>query len=125
MSGKPVLALSDLAQFTGTEQWFRHGLNRKCLYTEGVRFVAESAGAYWLIDVIASAQFIGRVREETFQVWHLVVNGAGGIVTCDDGGKDGARPFVVYSQDLDFTDFPLPEIKFYCCDGVVMLPTEY
>ena len=48
--------LTELQQFTGTEQWFRHGLNRKVLYTDGVQYVAEQAGAYWLVDEIALAQ---------------------------------------------------------------------
>ncbi|WOH48272.1 hypothetical protein RX328_29640 [Bradyrhizobium sp. sBnM-33] len=32
------LTPADLAHFTGTAEWYRHGLNRRMLYTEGVQF---------------------------------------------------------------------------------------
>ena len=41
-----TLTKEDLGQFTGTEQWYRHGLARNVLYTEGAQHVAESGGAY-------------------------------------------------------------------------------
>ncbi|MFZ4768472.1 MAG: DUF6876 family protein, partial [Roseimicrobium sp.] len=44
-----TLTQADLSQFTGTEQWYRHGLARNVLYTEGAQHVAESGGAYWLL----------------------------------------------------------------------------
>jgi hypothetical protein len=36
-----TLSKSDLAQFTGTESWYRHGINRNVLYTDGAQHVAE------------------------------------------------------------------------------------
>ncbi len=30
-----TLSKSDLAQFTGSENWYRHGINRNVLYTDG------------------------------------------------------------------------------------------
>jgi hypothetical protein len=45
-----------LRQFTGSEHWYRHGLNRAVLYTDGAKYVADQGGAYWLIDEIALAQ---------------------------------------------------------------------
>jgi hypothetical protein len=41
-----------LAQFTGTERYYR--INRKCLLTDGTRYLAEEAGAFWLMDAAAS-----------------------------------------------------------------------
>ncbi len=43
---------AELAQFTGTEQYYKHlgGL----VYTDGVKYLAEKAGSYWLLDIIAS-----------------------------------------------------------------------
>ena len=35
-----------LRQFTGTETVYRHGLARSIIYTDGAKYVAESAGAY-------------------------------------------------------------------------------
>ena len=48
-----TLNKSDLAQFTGSEQWYRHGLVRSILFTDGAKYVADKAGAYWLLDEIA------------------------------------------------------------------------
>jgi hypothetical protein len=45
------------------------------LYTEGVEYVVENVGAYWLLDEIALAQrHIIPVKREDFQVWDLKVN---------------------------------------------------
>jgi len=46
---------------TGTETWFHHPLNRKVVYTEGMQYVAEKGGAYWLIDEIALIQPLGSI----------------------------------------------------------------
>ena len=51
-----TLSTSDLAQFTGSENWYRHGINRNVLYTDGAQHVAEHGGAYWLLDEIAIIQ---------------------------------------------------------------------
>lgn len=46
------LTEGDLAQFIGSETLYQHpGFNVR--YTEGVRYVAEHGGAFWLIDAIA------------------------------------------------------------------------
>jgi len=37
------LTPADLAHFTGTGEWYRHGLNRRMLYTDGVQYLAEKA----------------------------------------------------------------------------------
>ncbi len=81
-----TLTQADLSQFTGTEQWYRHGLARNVLYTEGAQHVAESGGAYWLLDEIAFAQPIREVAAEAFQVWRLKVNpDHSATLACEDG----------------------------------------
>jgi hypothetical protein len=47
---------ADLGQFTGTEHWYRHGINRNVLFTDGAKYVADTAGAHWLLDAIAIIQ---------------------------------------------------------------------
>jgi hypothetical protein len=69
---------AELAQFTGAENWYWCGLNRNILYTDGAQFVAESAGAYWLLDEIALANACNcSVKAEEFQVWTLTRNKTG------------------------------------------------
>lgn len=112
----------DLSQFTGTEQYYRHylGLN----YTDGIRYLAEEAGAFWLIDAIASYQTKGFLKDPDllhFQLWELQVKDNTATLTCK---KDSNKESVV-SQFIEFTDFPLESIKLYVVDKVLMLPSEY
>jgi len=127
-----------LRHFTGSEQWYRHGLVRSVLYTEGVQFLAEKAEAYWLIDKIASLQLEPTIRAEPFQVWKLIVinvvakDGSNrkrtAVLTATDGDK-GIGPVVLHREAIDFTDFPLDEIELWVeqSDGyvIILLPTEH
>lgn len=115
------LTEADLANFTGSGKWYRHWLG-KSLYTDGAKYVADQAGAYWLLDDIAVSQTRPKVRAEEFQVWTLTVELEKHKATlkCDDGNGN-----VVFSKRIEFTDFPLPEIKFYYADGTILLPNEY
>ena len=70
-----TLSKSELAQFTGSDNWYRHTINRNVLYTDGAQHVAEHGGAYWLLDEIAIIQpYNKRVAAEEFQVWKLTVD---------------------------------------------------
>jgi hypothetical protein len=117
-----TLTESDLAQFSGSENWYRHGINRTVLYTDGARYVAEHGGAHWLLDAIAIAQaHVKAVEAEEFQVWTLKVNAdRSALLTCEDGNGNA-----VYRQPVPFTDFPLAEVKFFYCNQVIHLPSEY
>ncbi|MDH5723433.1 MAG: hypothetical protein OEY94_08955 [Alphaproteobacteria bacterium] len=122
MTNTKTLTAADLYQFTGSENWYRHALNRKVLYTDGAQYLAEQGGAYWLLDTIAIAQaHIKAVAAEEFQVWTLTVNpDHTALLICGDGNNR-----VVHTQSLPFTDFPLPEVKLYFCNNVILLPSEY
>jgi hypothetical protein len=87
---KHTLTQDALRHFTGSENWYRHGLVRSVTYTDGAQYVAERGGAYWLLDIIAIAQrHDKRVAAEPFQVWTLTVrNGQMGTVTCEDGNAN-------------------------------------
>ena len=110
-----------LGQFTGTEHWCRHPLYRAFCYTDGVKYLAETAGAYWLIDDILACQLDARVKNEPFQFWTLTVHdNHGAVLTCTDGNDK-----LVYRQDYGFTDFPLQAQKLYLTNNVLLLPSEY
>jgi hypothetical protein len=118
-----TLTESDLNHFTGSEHWYRHGLVRRVLFTDGAKHVADAGGAYWLLDEIALAQVHTKeVAAEPFQFWKLAVDLAAhkAQLTCDDG--DGK---VVFTKAIEFTDFPLKEISFYFTDNTILLPSEY
>lgn len=121
MTNEPTLTKADLMQFTGTEQWHRHALNRKVLFTDGAKYVADTAGAYWLLDEIALIQpYDKRVAAEEFQVWKLAVRAdKAATLTCGDGNGN-----IVYTKEIEFTDFPLDEITLYFANDVIHLPSE-
>jgi hypothetical protein len=113
---------SDLRHFTGSEHWYRHALVRDIVFTDGAKYVADRGGAYWLLDAIALAnRYDKRVAKVEFQVWTLTVNpDRTGTLVCSDGNRNA-----VYTQALDFTDFPLPEISLYFQNKTIFLPSEY
>jgi hypothetical protein len=117
-----TLQTSDLAQFTGSEQWYRHGIVRDVLFTDGAKHVADAGGAHWLLDEIALAQRGNkRVAAEEFQHWTLTVKAdRTARLACDDGNGN-----VVFSKRIAFTDFPLDEISLYFCNNTILLPSEY
>lgn len=122
MTEAKKLTKADLAQFTGTEYWYRHGLVRSVLFTDGVKYVAEVGEAYWLLDEIALAQpFEKKLAGEEFQLWKLTVaKNSTALLVCEDGS--GRK---LLSKKIPFTDFPLDEISFYFVGKTILLPSEY
>jgi hypothetical protein len=119
-----MITQADLAQFTGTTQWYKHWLKR-FVYTDGVKYLADEGQAYWLIDAIAShqtKQLLSDPMLKEFQIWTLKVNleDRTAKLICERDTDD-----VVLTQEIDYTDFPLAEIKLYLAEGVLMLTSEY
>lgn len=116
-----------LNYYTGTEQWYRYSplLFPSMLLTDGTKYVADSAGAYWLMDAIAShILHKPEVRSESFVLCRLEVSAGKAMLTLDDG--DGT---ILAEQAIDSTDFPAPGIMLYAInDGkywTLLLPSEY
>ena len=117
MNDQTPLTHADLRQFTGDLKRFRHSLNRRVIYTPGVQFLAEKAGAYWLIDAIASymgsPQLNKAIAEDdrlaSLQFWRLDVTGNTAVLTCR--ADSGVEP--VIRQEIEYTDFPLDHIDVW------------
>lgn len=111
---------TNLCQFIGTEKLYR--LTKRHLLTDGTIYLAEHAQCYWLMTAVAS-HLTGRI-EDRFAVAKLSVTGTSAVLTLDDGNGH-----VFAKQSIEYTDFPLTEMKLYCCfDGehwTIMLPREY
>lgn len=112
---------AELALFTGTARYYR--INRKCLLTDGTKYLAEEAGAFWLMDA-AACYLIELGTDDWFVQIVLDVIGSKAVLTLEDGnGHVRAR------QEIPYTDFPMPQQTLYACwDGehwVLMLPSEY
>ena len=124
----------ELRQFTGDLERFRHGLNRRVLYTPGVRHLAERAGAYWLIDEIAialgapgfRAAVAADPRVGELHFWRLDVD-ADKAALLTARADDGVPPWFV--KNIPFTDFPLSNIDVWAgFDGehwTLYLPSEH
>ena len=116
-----VLQKKDLDQFTGTSRYYRHRFaGQSILITDGVHYLADAAGAYWLLDAITTWQSV--FNTVGFQVWELIKHS-------DDTAlltmmEDIGQPLLV-RQKIVWTDFPLDKVKLYLIDGVLLLPSEY
>lgn len=116
METKHTLTQADLDQFIGTENHYPHSM-RQLVYTDGVKYMADAGGAFWLIDAIASYR-----RKEPFQIWELKVKPDKSCVLTMR--EDTGQPTKV-RQEIPYTDFPLENIKLYLIDYVLLLPSEY
>jgi len=110
----------DLAHFTGTSQYFYHPLYRKFVYTEGVRYLAQGVGAYWLIEYIFARQNLG--FPEGLQCWEVKLSkeNNGATLEVTDGNDNQLDSFKV-----DYTDFPFDNFRLWMYNGVLMLPSEW
>lgn len=112
---------AELAQFTGTERYYR--LYSKCLLTDGTKYLADTAGAYWLMDA-AYSYLVELGTTDRYVLVRLVVSGSKAVLTLEDGNGN-----VRASQTIPYTDFPLSEQIIYACwdseHWVLMLPSEY
>ncbi len=122
---------ANLAQFTGTETWYRYRFGQTTLayYTDGVKYLADNADCYWLLTEIVSVQTETKIHREPFQVWHLQVDEEwGATLECEDGNDN-----VVFTKNIPFTDFPLKEITIWVEYGemeeaykpILLLPSEH
>lgn len=115
--------LAALPNYYGTEGYHPWSVMcRNFLLTDGAKFIADSCGAYWLMDAIAS--HLSGYKMEGFVVARLDVKGSGATLTLDDGDDN-----VLVSDPMSFTDFPLDSIVLYVIPQdeywVILLPSEY
>lgn len=118
---------ANLSQFTGTVNYTRFMGN--LLLTDGVMFLVKNR-AGWILDIIVSVRCLPSIKAEEKEFWTLKVDldAHTAVITATDGDK-GDGPIQLYRQVIDYTDFPLKELKLYVIEEgpykVVMLPTEY
>lgn len=130
---------NELAQFTGTETWYRHPFNRRLLYTDGAKYFVEHAKAYWFLDLIAIGANGHRPpvpnaipNKNDFGIVLLTSTGAEGHVEIySDSEEDGtySKDKRLFRERLEFTDCPEGVWKFFLIDDgehtVLLLPSEY
>lgn len=120
----------------GMNEAFRHNMFRRFFYSDGARELAKIAGAYWLLDIIAT---------EVAPVMRRLLDSPQGIgttylemtVTPDDKAvlsltTSDTGP-AAWSKTIDYTDFPhghwvLFELGDFGsdCQGIIaVLPSEH
>lgn len=115
----PITLKHDLAYYTGTEYWYRHPLNRECLYTDGVKYFVEQVGGYWLLDILAT-EFFDLQHKAGFLSVTLKVEGSQADLVIEDGDyNELAR------KHIDYTDCPEGDWEFFYTDRVILLRSEY
>jgi uncharacterized protein DUF6876 len=112
--------LTPLGQFTGSECYYVNPIG-KMRYSEGVRFRADNADCYRLIDAIASYQPQLRKVEalRQMQFWTLRVHeNRSCVLEC----REDSVVKLEVVQHIPWTNFPLPEIRLWVEDGMLILP---
>jgi len=118
---------TNMAHCIGTTQYHKFSpFFPTIVLTDGAQMIADEAGAFWLMDLIASYQPKAKEDEmlRDFQVWTLNVKDNKAVIKCERDTDD-----IAFKQKIPFTDFPLDEIKFFVQPQhefmVIMLTSEY
>jgi hypothetical protein len=113
--------LTNLKHFSGSEEFYFMPLFRSFKYTEGVKYLAQNANCYWLLDYIFSSQNFEILQNNEFQTWKIKVNeDKTALILVEDGNYNNLKSF-----NLDFTDFSLDEITLWFIGDTLLLPSEY
>ena len=117
--------LDELHNFYCTEHY--HRTNPGLLVTDGVKFLADNAGCYWLLDMVWSYMPVLRKSRDTFFVVRYAgTPGASGLFSITD---DIPANQTYATQTVEYTDFQLDEIVLYLSateeEFVLMLRSEY
>jgi hypothetical protein len=114
----------DLQGFIGSINLWKRRTPIPITYTDGVKYLQDKLGAFWLTDAIASYQSKQFKEQYEFQVWKLTVaEDNTGILTATDGNDENA----IVTQEIEYTDFPLAEIVVFVNtdpDIFMFLPSE-
>ena len=112
----------DLDQFYGSATFTRWTPLYNDVLTEGCKYVAETANAYWLFDTISSHL---PELDEDMVVSVLTVKDDSATLALTDGNDDP-----LHLQTIEFTDFPEGQIVIWSTKNELgahthMLPREY
>lgn len=125
---------ADLAQFTGSEQFYRHAYIRAVIYTDGVQYLAQHGNCYWLIDAIGSHLISPEFKKAAakderislLHFWNLAVQPD---QTAQLTARADSDEPAFITQEIEYTDFPLESIDIWAANNgegyTLMIPSEY
>lgn len=129
-----------LPHFYGTEHYYKLGFPSTAIITDGVKYVAEKVGAYWLFqDIDLYIKFNPKIKKEEFVIWKLIIkeDSTATLTAYRDYDKDNSKTknFKSYGLkkfDIPFTDFKsstgLSDFTIYSSNTdrlIIFLPSEY
>jgi len=112
---------NELSNFIGTNAYWP--ICKFAVLTDGTKFLADQAEAYWLMYAIAS--YLPELKSKhEFAVAELSITHSAAVLLLTDGNHNELA-----RQAVEYTDFPLPSITMYTAWAgdfwVIMLPSEY
>ena len=131
---------SNLYQFTGSMEWLSLPLFRRVIVSEGARYLAENAGAWWLLEAIASHLTANHKWKKACRTNERLASLSFWTITktendsCVLEAREDSDCKPVVTQKIEYTDFPFPpdgKFKLYVGnDGPgtydkIFLPSEY
>ena len=112
----------NLKQFNnGTNEWHRWSALFQMTITDGVKYLADEGGAYWLLDLIASHAVKLNAYGHEFICANVTVTPDNKCKVIMEDGNDN----VIGKQDVGYTDLEEGTYKLWITDGVILLPSEY
>ena len=122
----------DLSGFTGTTDKYVHRLpmTPDLLLTEGVKYFAEEAGAYWLMDIVAT-EFVPKLSDEDYIIFiQVTVDSDNGAVIIGSDGDKGDGPVILHTRTIEYTDLPTNSTFNFILTvdyqgTTLLLPSEY
>jgi hypothetical protein len=112
---------SDLMQFMGTENHYRNPSAAGIVYTDGVKHMSETRGAYWLLSLIAQRmKSVKALQQEPFITIEMIVQDSSAMIIYTDGNSN-----VLHTESIEYTDFSDDGVCLWLIDGVLILPSEY
>ena len=110
----------NLSQFCGTTQYHRTFMfTPKLVHTDGVQYFAETAGCFWLLDIIATEVY-PLTKKEPFLAINMLVEDGQAKIAVEDGDLG-----LLFSKHIAHTDCPSGLYEFFLTDNVLMLTSEY
>jgi hypothetical protein len=120
---------AELGYFTGTTKYYRLPFMQGIYLTDGIHYVAERVGAFWLFHDVA-VLIRSKFRDKWFQAWYLDVHEDNTATLSMQ--EDTGLP-MLHRQKIENTTFPVGRFEFWAVQGyverdgdfVLMLKSEY
>jgi len=111
----------DLTQFFGTTQYWRTQpmFAPKLVHTDGVQYFADTAGAYWFLDIVATEGYELH-KKNPFMSINMEVADGKAVIAFEDGDLNTLK-----IKKIAMTDCPSGIYTFFLADNVFMLTSEY